>query len=1000
MRSVSKQLAHTAILPLGNQDLKPLQDIITADKYLLTSFQRVSQDFGKSAEALKFWGAGEGDDLGDILSHSCNILQLLVGALNQFAIHEETIRTLLKAVRTREENLDELRRRRRNVGSKADSAEKKLSKMGMENKHRQMQVDLMNQLKEEMRALDTEIMIEEARIGDYKRHTAKEWMSVKYGAVLELGQKLIIVGEQGKTLIEGIPMELTTPGYGRAPYMNHERAARITSDTIAKVNEIVFQPTPNVAYDPRTGYPPTNHESNQSQPAQFNPPAPIQQHYTGLPELQQPTAHQDTLPSDDRNYIAQPQPQHAYNPYNEFGLTDPPPNQHGLAAPATIGSGFSFPPRTSSFRSDSIGTTQDPSASRFATFPNHSRETNNATDTPSSQFYHPTLSPHINQSSEALPSPAVPPKDNQFDPRDTYTAPKPADGPSSERAAVTESNRPSLDPNRTLSTFDDSDASLVLAYYHAQGEDTTSPVSTTHKTPQQRDDVFDEDPYADDAFHGGYPTQAQTLVTSGPAVSAQPHASILPYQSKSPEEETRAANAAAAREISRELDALEFNVATGGINHPPPRTTSRKATLPTQTYSPPRGPPPTQSSISNPPLLSLSLSDTHFDTNDFPNFGSSPIRSNPPAYQATFTSSLSSPPRMQKSATESEIKPLSSPPRLEEPENRKVPTAVFDPNVVPQKSLEHGSPSSRKIPTAVFDPEVIPSPPQQSDNTPNRMPSTISVSESGHSGESQLSVLPPPNPPFMNTTQVPSVSTSMPSSPTSDDTGSGDGLTPRMISASAFRRVKGPSSGAIPGESSTTKATRFEPLNITKRVPPPTMPSYGSGSTTYVSAPSSPSRERSYSDAPSSPTGAYPRPTPFAPSPLSTPMNPQSVDSHEASSLGNHGQQSLPMPAFREPPPESHPSRELDPAEIGLAKGSPSSPSYPMDSYRGYSNAGPNRLTIGDQGWKPLHGTGPIGRNVGQGDEVYQHQRGAEQKRDGGSQDEGYGSGRFATNLE
>lgn len=38
----------------------------------------------------------------------------------------------MKAIRTREERLEEIRNRRKNVGSKADAAERKLSKMGTE----------------------------------------------------------------------------------------------------------------------------------------------------------------------------------------------------------------------------------------------------------------------------------------------------------------------------------------------------------------------------------------------------------------------------------------------------------------------------------------------------------------------------------------------------------------------------------------------------------------------------------------------------------------------------------------------------------------------------------------------------------------------------------------------------------------------------------------------------------------------------------------------------
>lgn len=62
----------------------------------------------------------------------------------------------MKSIRTREERLDELRRRRKTLSSDADNAERKLSKMGPDNKNLQAQMDHLNKLREEIRIMDTE----------------------------------------------------------------------------------------------------------------------------------------------------------------------------------------------------------------------------------------------------------------------------------------------------------------------------------------------------------------------------------------------------------------------------------------------------------------------------------------------------------------------------------------------------------------------------------------------------------------------------------------------------------------------------------------------------------------------------------------------------------------------------------------------------------------------------------------------------------------------------
>lgn len=84
-KSAATKIAHNSTLSAigGNSDLKPLQDLITAEKSVLTSLrlshthlrlsesnrggnslQRLSLDLVKASEALRSWGGGEGDDLG------------------------------------------------------------------------------------------------------------------------------------------------------------------------------------------------------------------------------------------------------------------------------------------------------------------------------------------------------------------------------------------------------------------------------------------------------------------------------------------------------------------------------------------------------------------------------------------------------------------------------------------------------------------------------------------------------------------------------------------------------------------------------------------------------------------------------------------------------------------------------------------------------------------------------------------------------------------------
>lgn len=121
----------------------------------------------------------------DTLGASTKLLLEFSLSLKVFAIHEQTIREYMKAIRTQEEHLDKLRSRRKSVASKADSAERKLSRMDPAHKDAPAQSNLLEQLRDSIRELDAEIMTREARLGDSKRTSTRAWMILKFGGLEE-----------------------------------------------------------------------------------------------------------------------------------------------------------------------------------------------------------------------------------------------------------------------------------------------------------------------------------------------------------------------------------------------------------------------------------------------------------------------------------------------------------------------------------------------------------------------------------------------------------------------------------------------------------------------------------------------------------------------------------------------------------------------------------------------------------------------------------------------
>jgi hypothetical protein len=82
----------------------------------------------------------------DILSASTALLAQFSSAISQYTAHSHTIRDTLKSIRSREEALDELKRRRRTVHRKGEDADKNLSKMSPEHKNLEAQTELLYRL--------------------------------------------------------------------------------------------------------------------------------------------------------------------------------------------------------------------------------------------------------------------------------------------------------------------------------------------------------------------------------------------------------------------------------------------------------------------------------------------------------------------------------------------------------------------------------------------------------------------------------------------------------------------------------------------------------------------------------------------------------------------------------------------------------------------------------------------------------------------------------------
>ncbi|KAJ3980803.1 hypothetical protein F5890DRAFT_640396 [Lentinula detonsa] len=245
-KNAATRLAHSSTLPvLGNKELKPLQDLIIAEKTVLVSLQRLSSDLGKASDTLKTWASGQGEELEDILGASSKLLNQFSTALYQYSSYQYAMREHMKAVRDREEALEELKRRRRALLTRSETINRKVNKLDTPNRSSKAknlvdQIELANRTREQIDEMNEEITNEEAALGDFKRRKARAWMEIKFGALLECCEKGSVACDFGKLVINEISDKTSQPGLPRLPYTGQSKIQSLLQTALQHGEAVAF----------------------------------------------------------------------------------------------------------------------------------------------------------------------------------------------------------------------------------------------------------------------------------------------------------------------------------------------------------------------------------------------------------------------------------------------------------------------------------------------------------------------------------------------------------------------------------------------------------------------------------------------------------------------------------------------------------------------------------------------------------------------------------------
>ena len=221
---------------------RDLQDVIHSEKTYVAANTKAASELQKSGEALRAWGSNDGDDLADVLPKIALLYESLHRAELRYNYFVSTTRLHLKSIRSREEALTQIKGRKRQLQAKIEAMEKRLARMGPENKDLPKVTTSLKELRQEMEVMRYEVLSADAAMGDFKRRTIVEALGLKSGGLMELAEKSVVIAETIRLLLEEIPLDPTTPGQARVAYRNEARTDRLLQEAMYQLDTIQFQP--------------------------------------------------------------------------------------------------------------------------------------------------------------------------------------------------------------------------------------------------------------------------------------------------------------------------------------------------------------------------------------------------------------------------------------------------------------------------------------------------------------------------------------------------------------------------------------------------------------------------------------------------------------------------------------------------------------------------------------------------------------------------------------
>lgn len=219
----SKNLSHTfrrsAAGAFGPDLAKKLSQLVKMEKNVMRSMELVGRERMEVAQQLSIWGEACDEDVSDV-TDKLGVLIYEIGELeDQFVDRYDQYRVTIKSIRNIEASVQPSRDRKQKITDQIAML-----------KYKEPKSPKIVVLEQELVRAEAESLVAEAQLSNITREKVKAAFNYQFDALREHCEKLAIIANYGKHLLELIDDTPVTPGETRQSYDGYEASKAIIQD--------------------------------------------------------------------------------------------------------------------------------------------------------------------------------------------------------------------------------------------------------------------------------------------------------------------------------------------------------------------------------------------------------------------------------------------------------------------------------------------------------------------------------------------------------------------------------------------------------------------------------------------------------------------------------------------------------------------------------------------------------------------------------------------------